>query len=214
MDCCSPGDLDDIFSASQAESDARSYRRRGLDGEASRIAAAVRRSVEPPFTVLEVGGGIGAIQLALLRDGAASSTNVELSRSYESVARELIAEAGVEDRIERRVADFVAESADISPADAVILQRVVCCYPHASALVAAAAEHARRVLVLTFPVDRWWIRLALRLANVWVRLRGSKFRSFAHPTRTVIESAESRGLRLDERRQGLFWQTLVLTRPG
>jgi hypothetical protein len=204
MDCCSPGDLDDIFSASQAESDARSYRRRGLDGEASRIAAAVRRSVEPPFTVLEVGGGIGAIQLALLRDGAASSTNVELSRSYESVARELIAEAGVEDRIERRVADFVA----------VILQRVVCCYPHASALVAAAAEHARRVLVLTFPVDRWWIRLALRLANVWVRLRGSKFRSFAHPTRTVIESAESRGLRLDERRQGLFWQTLVLTRPG
>jgi magnesium-protoporphyrin O-methyltransferase len=214
MECCAPGDLDDIFSASQAESDARAYRRRGLDGEASLIATAVRRTVERPFTILEVGGGIGAIPLALLRDGAASATNVELSRSYEPVARELIAEAGLEGRIERRVADFVAEAAVIPPADAVILQRVVCCYPHASTLVEAAAAHARRALVLTFPVDRWWIRLALPLANVWLRLRGSKFRSFAHRTRTVIQSAERGGLRLDERRRGFFWQMLVLTRPG
>ena len=55
-------------------------------------------------------------------------------------------------------ADFVAEARHIPPADAVILQRVICCYPHATALVEAAAEHARRVLVLTFPIDRWWAR--------------------------------------------------------
>jgi hypothetical protein len=214
MECCSPGDLDDIFSASQAESDARAYRRGGLDGEARRIAAAVRRTVEPPFTVLEVGGGIGAIQLALLRDGAASTANVELSRSYEPAARELIAAAGVEGRVERRVADFVAESAAIPPADAVILQRVVCCYPHASALVGAAASHARRVLVLTFPVDRWPVRLLLPLANVWPRLRGSKFRGYVHRTRTVVAAAERQGLRLEERRQGFIWQMLVLTRSA
>jgi magnesium-protoporphyrin O-methyltransferase len=211
-ECCSPGDLDDIFSESQAESDARAYRRSGLDAESSRIADAVRRTVQGPFTILEVGGGIGAIQLALLRDGAASAINVELSRSYEPLARELIAEAGLEARVERRVADFVAESAAIAPADAVILQRVVCCYPHATALVEAAAQHARRVLVLTFPVDRWWIRLALPLENVWMRLRGSKFRSFVHRTATVLAAAERHGLHLDERRQGFVWQMLVLTR--
>lgn len=213
MECCSPGDHDDVFSASQAESDARAYRRTGLGGEARRIVAAVRRTVERPFTILEVGGGIGAIQLALLRDGASSATNVELSRSYEPLARELIAEAGVEGRVERRVADFVAEAAAVPPADAVILQRVVCCYPHASALVEAAAEHTRRTLVLTFPVDRWWTRLALVVDNAWMRLRGSKFRSFVHPTQTVVAAAERHGLRLDEHRQGFLWQMLVLTRP-
>ena len=112
------------------------------------------------------------------------------------------------------MADFVAESAVLPPADAVILQRVVCCYPYASALVEAAAEHARRVLVLTFPVDRWWVRLALSLENIWMRLRGSKFRSFVHRTQTVVAAAERHGLRLDERRQGFLWQLLVLRRPG
>ena len=211
-DCCAPGDLDEIFSPKQAAADARAFRRDGLDAEARRIADAVRRSVEPGFTVLEIGGGVGAIQLELLRDGASTSTNVELSRSYEDVARALIAEAGLEGRIDRRIADFVASSADVAVADAVILQRVVCCYPNATGLVTAAADHARRVLVLTFPVDRWWMRRAQLFLNLWPRVRGWKFRAFVHPTSAVLAAASARGMRLAERRVGFFWQMLVLTR--
>lgn len=210
--CCTPGDLDEVFSPKQARSDAAAYRRDGLDGEAARIAAAVRRVAGTGFSILEIGGGIGAIQLALLRDGAASATNVELSRSYEAVARELLAEAGLDDRVERRVADFVADAAAVPAADAVILQRVVCCYPHAGALVDAAATHARRVLVLTFPVDRWWARRVPALLNLWPRLRGWKFRVFVHSTDEVVAAAAHRGLSLAERRTGIFWQMLVLTR--
>lgn len=210
--CCEPGDLDDIFSPSQARSDARAYRRSGLDREARLIAGAVRRVAGDRYTMLEIGGGIGAIQLSLLREGAASATNVELSRSYEPVARELIAEAGLADRVERRIADFVANADEIGPADAVILQRVVCCYPNAAALVEAAARHARRVLVLTFPIDSWWIRRLLPLENVWLRIRGSKFRSFVHATTTVVDAAQRHGLTLDARRRGFFWQMLVFTR--
>ena len=212
--CCAPGDLDDIFSPSQAASDARAYRRSGLDGEARRIAEAVRRVAGEGYTMLEIGGGIGAIQLALLREGATSATNVELSRSYEALARELIAEAGLDGRVDRRVADFVADASSIAPADAVILQRVVCCYPNAVGLVEAAARHARRVLVLTFPIDRWWIRLLLPLGNAWLRVRRSKFRSFVHATRTVVDAAEQQGLRLDIRRRGFLWQMLVFTREA
>jgi len=212
--CCAPGDLDDIFSPSQAASDARAYRRNGLDGEARRIAGAIRRLGGDGYTMLEIGGGIGAIQLALLGERATSATNVELSRSYEPVARELIAEAGLEGRVDRRVADFVADAASIGPADAVILQRVVCCYPSAVTLVEAAARHARRVLVLTFPVDRWWIRRLLPLENLWLRIRRSKFRSFVHATSAIVDAAQRQGLRLDERRRGFFWQMLVFTREA
>src|SRR3954467_5446495 len=84
--------------------------------------------------------------------------------------------------------------------DAVILQRVVCCYPNATTLVIAAADHARRVLVLTFPVDRWWLRRAEFLLNLWPRVRGWKFRAYVHPTSAVLAAASARGMRLAERR--------------
>jgi len=213
-DCCAPGDLDDVFSPDQARADARAYRRDGLDGEARRIADAVRVRMRTGYTVLEVGGGVGAIQLTLLRDGAASTTNVELSHSYEPFARELIHEAELDGRVVRRVGDFVAEAATVPAADVVILQRVVCCYPHAERLVATAAAHAGRLLVLTFPVDRWPIRLMMPLANTWMRFRRSKFRIFAHRTSAIIAAARQAGLALESRRIGLFWQMLVLVRPA
>jgi len=211
-DCCAPGDLDDVFSPDQARADARAYRRDGLDGEARRIADAVRARMRTGYTVLEVGGGVGAIQLTLLRDGAASTTNVELSHSYEPFARELIHEAALDGRVVRRVGDFVAEAATVPAADVVILQRVVCCYPFATALVEAAAEHATRVLVMTLPRDAWPIRAAIAMANLWPRLRGWKFRAYVHRTREVVSAAERKGLRLVEHRPGLVWQMLVLAR--
>jgi len=210
--CCDAGDLDDIFSPAQARSDARAYRRDGLDDEARRVADAVRRVAGERISVLEVGGGIGAIQIELLRGGAVSATNVELSRSYEALAQELADEAGVGERVQRRVGDFVAESKDLPSADAVVLQRVVCCYPFATALVEAAAEHATRVLVMTFPRDAWPIRAAIAMANLWPRLRGWKFRAYVHRTREVVSAAERKGLRLVEHRPGLVWQMLVLAR--
>jgi len=212
--CCAPGDLDDLFSPAQAASDARSYRGKGLNAEARRITEAIRRLGVGGLTVLEVGGGIGAIQLELLRSGASSATNVELSHSYEAVASELIAAAGLEGRIDRRIADFAGDGDVVPPADAVILQRVVCCYPNADALVEAAARHATRVLVLTFPIDRWWGGGVAALINAWPRLRGWRFRFYLHKTSAVIAAAEREGMHVLERRTGVFWQMLVFTREA
>ena len=213
-DCCHVGDLDEVFTPSQARSDAEKYRRSGVDAEASRIADAVRRSARGQFTLLEIGGGIGALQIELLRSGAGRATNVELSESYESFARELANEAGVAERIDRRVGDFVTEAPTVPAADAVVMQRVVCCYPYANALVSAAADHARRVLVMTLPRDVWFVRAAIGLANLWPRLRAWKFRAYVHPTREVVDAAVRTGMRLAERRPGLIWQMLVLTRDA
>jgi hypothetical protein len=39
----------------------------------------------------------------------------------------------------------------VAPADLVILHRVVCCYPDYERLLTAAADHARRALVFSYP---------------------------------------------------------------
>ena len=45
-------------------------------------------------TLLEVGGGIGAVEIELLKAGMARAINVELTPINEAAARELLVEAG------------------------------------------------------------------------------------------------------------------------
>src|SRR3954471_8188771 len=111
MSCCAGKGCDEFFNDRVARRDARRYGRRGLDGNARRIVELVRRGGVEGETVLEVGGGIGAIQLELLRAGAARTLGVELSPAYDPYANELLRAEGLDARAERRVLDF-AERAD------------------------------------------------------------------------------------------------------
>jgi SAM-dependent methyltransferase len=211
-DCCDPNGLSGVFGESRARSDARSYRRKGLDRDARRIVQFLVARGIAGRTVLEIGGGVGGLEIELLRAGAARASNVEISGAYEPVARELAVDAGVAERIDHRVADFAADHTAVGSADAVVLHRVVCCYPHMPGLVRPAAEHARRWLVLTFPAERWWIRAGTRLLNAGQAVFRSRFRFFFHEPSSILWIARDAGLRPVHTWRGLFWQLLALER--
>ena len=212
--CCGPGEYDKVFDEKHARSRASEYARKGLTGDARRIVDFVRGRLSAGYTVLEVGGGVGEIHLELLKDGASRAVNVELATQYENVASELIHQRGLGDRVERQLGDFVGQAGNIPAADLVVMNRVVCCYPDADALVGAAAEHARRYLVMAFPVDRWWIRWGIAADNAWCAVRGNAFRGYVHATRTVIASAQHRGMRPVEHSRGFIWQLIALERTA
>jgi len=159
--CCDPIDYRRLFSRKSAARDLRRYRQHGLSGTSLELVGLAGDVHD--LSVLDVGGGIGAIELELLGAGAARATNVELSGGYEEAAGELIAERGLEGRVERRVGDFV--TAEVDPHDVVVLHRVVCCYPDVDALVGTAADHTQRTLLLTYPQERMWMRMGLRAAR-------------------------------------------------
>ena len=206
--CCSTREYAGFFNTRTAARDARRYRRRGLRGTARELVELAGDVTDA--TVLDIGGGIGSIELELLAAGAATATSVELSDAYEGEAAALLAERGLAKRVERRVADFVVEAASLGPHDIVVLHRVVCCYPDADALVASAAGHTRRRLLLTYPQERRTIRVAARAANAALRLVGSAFRAYVHPVARIAAAAGECGLTLERRfRHGLVWETAV-----
>jgi hypothetical protein len=186
--CCSPAGYRKIFGERTARRDVRKYRRRGLDRAARQIADfLIARGIEGD-SVLEAGGGVGAIQLELLKAGAAHTTNVELSPEYEPFAAELL---GGDTRVERRLGDFVLE--EVEAADDVVLHRVVCCYPDAKTLVGTAASRARRRLVLSFPPDTALFRFGSRLFNLFLAVTRTEFRTFVHPADTIHGAARAHG---------------------
>jgi magnesium-protoporphyrin O-methyltransferase len=163
-------------------------------------------------TVLELGGGIGALHLELLRAGAATAVNVELSPEWETAAAGLLHQHDVGARVERRVADAVEEADAIDRADIVVMHRVVCCYPDSERLLSVAADRARRFLLVSFPRERALVRLWVWLGNWWLRLRRIAFRSYVHPERTIEEAAVRRGLRPVSERRGGVWRAVVFER--
>ena len=116
--CCDPRGCDDFFGGRFARRVAKRYRKRGLDRTATRIVTFLERAGVEQATVLEIGGGVGEIQLELLKRGAASVVNLELSPAYDAEAQRLLREAGIDRaRVERRLHDIADAPGDVEAAE-------------------------------------------------------------------------------------------------
>jgi len=188
------------------------YRRRGLDKTAAHIVDFVTSHGVEGASVLEVGGGIGDIQLELLRRGAGHATNLELVDVYDADATQIAAAAGMGDRVTRRLVDIAATPEAVEPADVVILHRVVCCYPDYELLLTAAAEHARRLLVFSHPPRNVVSRSLMTVQNATFRLLGRSFRTFTHPPAAMVAVAEAHGMKAEYTHDGRVWKVVGLSR--
>lgn len=157
-------------------------------------------------TIVEIGGGVGEIQIELLRAGASHATNLELSATYEDDARALSLEAGVAERIDRRLHDIAEDPASVEPADVVVLHRVVCCYGDYRRLLSAAADHARQVLVFSYPPHNIGVRAFYVSFNLVMRLARSSFRGYSHPPEAMRAVLEEHGLRRTYKHRGSVWR--------
>jgi SAM-dependent methyltransferase len=164
------------------------------------------------FTLLDIGGGIGTIQLELLRAGATEATSIEASAAYLQIARRLAAEASLDERIAYIHGDFVTLADRIPEADVVALDRVVCCYDDVEPLVSLSASKTRRLYALVYPRSEWWVRWALFFENLGYRLRGSPFRAFVHPTQLIDRLVRTAGLQLVHHDTTFAWQVVVYRR--
>ena len=204
--CCEPRGYDQAFDPGRARRSAARYRSRGLSRTARRIVDLVARRGIEGATVLEIGGGVGDLQIELLRRGAARATNLELSAAYDDEARRLLADAGLADRADRRLVDIATDPDAVEPADVVILNRVVCCYPDFRRLLGAAADHARSQLVFSHPPRNLLSRAVLGGENLSNRMTGCGFRAFAHPPEAMLAVLAEHGMRPMTPTLGRVWQ--------
>lgn len=210
--CCDPRGYDRTFDGRFARRTANRYRRRGLDRTAQRIVRLVEEHGVQGASVLEVGGGVGQIQVELLKRGAAHAMNLELSSSYEQEAGRLLADAGMTGRVERRILDIAAAPDEVPPADVVVLNRVVCCYPDYARLLGSVAAHARRQVVFSHPPRNLLSRAVVGAQNLLFRLLGSDFRVFAHPPQAMLDVLREGGLVPGGTEHGLVWRVSAARR--
>ena len=211
VDCCA---YDRQFNARHAEDDLREYRRDGPTGLTRALIDALSAGGIDGKSVLEIGGGVGAVHHELLRAGADAAVDVDASRAYVSAAREESERQGHADRVDYRIGDFVALADIIEPADVVALDRVICCYSDMSALVDRSAALAKGRYGLVYPRYTLIGRVAIAILNLGFRLSRSPFRSYLHRTADVDAILADHGLVRRLHRTTLIWQLAVYERPA
>ncbi len=202
------------FNDRVAAQDLKRYRRRGLSGTTRMLVEGLKASGVAGRTLLDVGGGVGAIQIALLEVGAAGATGIDASPAYLRVAGQELERRGLAGRVRHVVGDFVDLAPEVEPADIVTLDRVICCYHDARGLLQAATGRARSRLALVYPRDNWGMRFFVRLANAAMWLRRSPFRIFIHPSAMVDGLIRSGGFEPRSYRRTLLWQVALYERSG
>ncbi len=202
------------FGERTAERDLRRYRRRGPIPSSRLLIEALRAEGVDGSALLDIGGGVGAVQHELLESGAARATHVDAATHYLAASREEARLRGHADRITYLHGDFVEAADRIPEADVVTLDRVLCCYPDMSRLVESSAAKARRLYGVVFPRDRLVTRLALPVANLVNRLRGIPFRVYLHAPQAIDAAIRRQGLSPRSRGRTFLWHVAVYAREG
>jgi magnesium-protoporphyrin O-methyltransferase len=201
-----------MFKPSVARNNLKRYGKKGPGAIERRLLASIPAKELEGGRILEIGGGIGVILAELLMAGAQSGEIVELVSGYEPYARELARDKGLEARTRFRVADIMEEPERVARATIVVLNRVVCCSSEGVQLTEQAARLAERVLILSFPRDRFLVRLFVRAVNGIQRLIGRSFRVFLHPRTSLYAAAQTHGLAPAASGQTVAWEFAVMRR--
>lgn len=212
MPACQCQGLEDLFNKKSVRQELRAYRKRGPAATTRLLTEALVKEGVQDASLLDIGGGLGAIQHALLQAGAKRVVDVDASLAYITAAREETARRGLGERIRYLHGDFTALAELAGPADIVTLDRVICCYDDMPRLVESSAGLAQRLYGLVYPLDAWWVRLGMKALNAFMTLQGSQYRSYIHPTRAVEALVSGLGFRRHYYARQGYWQVVVYSR--
>ena len=214
VDCCQREGIERQFGRRTAERELRRFRRKGSTRSTRLLIEGLREQQLDGASLLDIGGGVGAVHHLLLEAGATTALHVDVSQGYLDVARDEAVRRGHADRVRFLRGDFVQVAPELDDADIVTLDRVICCYPDMEPLVESAAAMARRSLGAVYPREEWWMRAGVALANALMWLRRCPFRVFLHSPAAIDAVLRDRGLERRRVRRTLAWEIVVYARTA
>lgn len=200
------------FDARIARHDLQQYKSHGPDAVTRLLLSEVQQHQIQGRELLDIGAGIGVISCELANNGISRATLVEASPAYLEVAGQLAGHCYQDRSAQFILGDYAAIAPTLEDADIVTLGRVVCCYPDFKTLLQGAAARTRQILALTYPRDRWYVRIANALENLWRRLTGNAFRTYVHAPGEMASVLESAGLVCVRQKETLAWALEIYQR--
>jgi SAM-dependent methyltransferase len=192
------------------------YKSKGLTSSSQVLLDFISQKGLTGKTVLELGCGTGFFALETLRNGASSCVGVDLSSAAIQEANALAKESGLDDRARFEVAN--AASTRQPASDVVVMDKVLCCYPDADALLKTGSDSSTELLGFVVPRDEGLMKPAMKigtaLINLVEKLRRSGFRLYLHPLRSIDRLLSESGFHQADKAKSRFWLVFLYKRNG
>ncbi len=192
------------------------YKSKGLTASSQVLLDFISENGLVGKTVLDIGCGTGFFALETLRHGASSCIGVDLSSAAIQEANQFAKESGFQDRARFEVGN--GASAQPPSSDIVVMDKVICCYPDADALLKTASESSKGLLGFVVPRDQGLMKPLMRcgtaLINLVERLKRSGFRMYLHPLYSIDKLLLENGFQQSNKAKSRFWLVFLYKRDG
>ncbi len=180
MTCAHCIGSENIFNKKEAQKNLKRYNKKGPNKTTTLLLNALEQENLTGLSLLDIGGGIGVIQIELLKKGLSQATDVDASQAFISAARQLAAKENLDKKTRHIYADFMDCHQDVEEHDIVTLEKVVCCYPYVEELISHSTAKAQKYYGLVYPLDGTVARAVNKLAHLYFKITGNPFRTQIH----------------------------------
>ncbi len=165
-------------------------------------------------SILDIGCGVGALHLTLLKEGAARATGVDISEGMLERAREYSKTLGLQEKTEYILGDFVEQGATLESADITLLDKVVCCYEDVATLVTTSTGKTRSIYAVSHPRENFIMLSIFKTQIFFSKLFRAQFVPFWHDWPHVREMIRSNGFEQVYQNSTIAWNVVVYQRVG
>jgi magnesium-protoporphyrin O-methyltransferase len=211
--CCCHARSAERFFSFFARRYRKRFKRKGFEPSQKQLMAGLEQIGYREASVLDIGCGVGHLHQTLLEQGASTAVGIDLAPKMLSEAKDWADERGLSDRVNYLEGDFMTLDERIDNADICLLDKVVCCYPDAQGLVQKSLASTKRVYGLTYPRDRWFMRLGVGATACFLWLIRSDFRPYVHDPANIECWVSGGGFEKRFEDQTAAWLTQVYVRP-
>lgn len=210
MPCCCPHSR----SASRIFSFfAKSYRKRfnkkGFEPSQQQLVNGISQAQFINKTLLDIGCGVGHLHQSLLEQGAKNAVGIELSDKMLLEAKDWAKQRGLTNKTTYIEGDFIELVNTLEVSDIVIMDKVVCCYPDADALINRSLEKCQDSIALTYPRKTWYTSLGTEILALILKLLGSSFRPYVHDPQQIELWITQQGFKKVFQKQTTIWLSQV-----
>lgn len=199
--CCG---ADMLFDEKTAKKEYAKYLKKGPDRVTAKLIEQLS-TVEKGRSLIDVGGGIGAIQWWFLNQGGESVYGIDASSGYLSLAGQHALKKNWTSNVLYFMGDFTDKKDDLPMADHTTLDKVICCYPNFENIVKAACDKSHKSVSVSYPMDGIIAQAFRSVGVVFMKLKKNPFKPYIHPVRNVRQSFSNHGFKISQRDLKFPW---------
>ncbi len=212
MSCCNYQPYDNVFDLQRAQRELIDYSNNGLKASSQSFMNALDGLPVKNKSLLDIGGGVGALTFELIRRNISHATQVDLSQASTDVFQTEVNRRLLTDKVRGLRGDFLDLENQLSSADLVTLDKVICCYADYEILVNKSAEKAKCWYVYSIPRNHWLVKAYFLIEGVWNRMRGKYLKVHFHPNEEIKAIIRKKGFNKKHEVIDGKWQITVFER--